>query len=74
MTKTISVNKHEFNVRKVDEINERILKKEEQLKETTNFFTILKKRRELRKLYKQIRVHGEEVLEFENRNNEDNLF
>lgn len=65
MNKNISDNKHEFNVRRVSELNDTILKLEEELKVTTGFFNSLKLRSELRRLYKQINVHGSEVLEYE---------
>lgn len=65
MYKNISDNKHEFNVRRVSELNDTILKLEEELKVTTGFFNSLKLRSELKRLYRQINAHGNEVLEYE---------
>lgn len=65
MTKGITINKHEFNVRRVDELNLDILAKEQELLETEGFYNTLKVKLELRKLYKQINNHGSEVLLFE---------
>ncbi len=63
----ISINKHEYNVRRVTEINSLILTKEEELKNTTGLINIFKVKRELKKLYKDIAIHGREVLEYENK-------
>lgn len=68
MTKGITINKHEFNVRRVDELNLDILAKEEELTNTVGFFNVLKVKLELRKLYKMINNHGTEVLQFERQN------
>lgn len=64
-TRFISINKHEFNVRRVSELNEVILAKEEELRNTKGFINTMKVKLELRKLYKQITVHGSEVMAFE---------
>lgn len=68
----ISQNKHEFNVRRMDELNEVIKEKELELKKANGFFQTLVIKAELRKLYKQLNNHGTEVLEFEyyNANND----
>lgn len=65
MIKSISDNKHEFNVRRVEEINEAILEKEAELKNIEGFVKTIKVKLELRRLYKQINIHGTEVLRYE---------
>ena len=65
MNKTISINKHEYNQRMVVELNEEILKLENELKETKGFTKVLKRKLKLRKLYKMINIHGQETLKFE---------
>lgn len=68
MTNTISVNKHEYNQRRVLELNKEILKKESELKNTKGFINKIKIKLELRKLFKEINIHGEETLQFETSN------
>ncbi len=69
MPKNISINKHEYNQRRVIELNKEILKLENKLKETKGFINILKLKLKLKKLYKTINIHGEETLEYEIKNN-----
>ncbi len=66
--KNISINKHEYNERRVIELNKEILNLENKLKDTKGFINVLKLRLRLRKLYKTIHIHGEETLEFEKQN------
>lgn len=68
----ISQNKHEYNVRRMDEINEQIKEKELELKNASGFFHTFVLKSELRKLYKDLNAHGTEVLEYEyfNSNND----
>lgn len=61
----ISQNKHEYNVRRINELNEVIREKELQLKKANGFFQTFLIKHDLRKLHKQLNIHGTEVLEFE---------
>lgn len=61
----ISQNKHEYNVRRMDEINEVIKEKELELENAEGFFQTFVIKLELRKLYKELNNHGTEVLEYE---------
>ncbi len=63
----ISINKHEYNVRRVEELDSLIIAKEKELRKTSGLINIIKAKIELKKLYKDISVHGKEVLEFENK-------
>lgn len=65
MYKYISPNKHQYNVRMVDELNKVIREKEEELKEAKNFIETFRLKLKLRKLYKKLTVHGTEVMEYE---------
>lgn len=63
----ISQNKHEFNMRRVEELNIQILNKEKELRNSEGFLAKFKLRNEIKKLYKSLNNHGNEVLEFEYR-------
>lgn len=65
MIRTVTVNRYEFSVRKVDELNEAILLKEQELKSTKGFLNTYLVKLELKKLYKQINLHGEDVIQYE---------
>lgn len=69
LQKYISQNKHEFNVRRVDELNKEILAKESELKNTKGFLAKFKLRIEIKNLYRTLNDHGNEVLAFEYRQN-----
>lgn len=66
----ISINKYEYNLRKIDEINEKIIKLEKELNEVKGFNKTLTLKTELRELYKQLNIHGSEALEFEIHNSQ----
>ena len=68
----ISANKHEFNVRRVDELIAVIDEKEKELKTTEGFFKTFKLKSEIRRLYRVLRSHGNEVLEYEYQNSKYN--
>lgn len=61
----ISQNKHEYNVRRIEELNKMIKEKESELKKADGFFQTFLIKHDLRKLHKQLNIHGTEVLEFE---------
>lgn len=63
----ISINKHEFNVRQVEELGKKLLEKESKLEETKGLFAQFKLKAEIRRIRKRLIAHGEEVLEFEYR-------
>lgn len=65
MTKTISINKYEYNQRMVLALDEEILSLEKELKETKGIINNLKLKLKLRKLYKKINNYGQETLMFE---------
>lgn len=65
LSRHISQNKHEYNVRRVKELNEIIKEKELELKQADGFFQTVIIKHDLRKLHKQLNIHGTEVLEFE---------
>ncbi|HHT55591.1 MAG TPA: hypothetical protein GX012_03415 [Acholeplasma sp.] len=65
MMNYISQNKHEYNVRRMDELISKLNKKEKELKTVTGFFNTLKLKLEIRKLYKVLETHGSEVLDYE---------
>lgn len=65
MLRYISANKNEYNVRKVEELNDLILEKEKELVNTKGFINTLKLKIEIKKLYKQINTHGSEVMQYE---------
>ncbi|MDY0278281.1 MAG: hypothetical protein RBQ97_09390 [Acholeplasma sp.] len=65
MYKNISINKNEYNVRRVDELNVELLEKEKELENTVGFFNRLKVKNDIRKITKLLNTHGSEVLEFE---------
>ncbi len=73
MGKHISINKHEYNLRKVEELNNEIALKEETLKDTTGFINVLKLKHEIKKLYKQLDIHGTEVLAYEYKESQEHL-
>ncbi|VEU80996.1 hypothetical protein [Haploplasma axanthum] len=66
MYRHISDNKNEYNVRRVDELNEVLLEKERELNDTKGFFNVLKLKLEIKKIYKEISKYGSEVMEYEN--------
>lgn len=68
----ISINKHQFNVRRVEELGKKLLEKEKELENTEGFFAQFKLKSEIRRIRRRLMRHGEEVLEFEYRkiNNE----
>ncbi|VEU80995.1 hypothetical protein [Haploplasma axanthum] len=65
MHKNISINKYEYSLRRVDELNEVLLEKERELKNTQGFINRFKLNLEVKRLYKQISEYGSEVLEYE---------
>ncbi|MCR1808968.1 hypothetical protein [Haploplasma modicum] len=67
MIKHISDNKHEFNLRRVEELSKEMTEKENELKSTKGFFNVRKIKKELKKINAQIEVHAEEISEFERR-------
>lgn len=67
VNKYITMNKHEFNVRRVEELNSDILAKEKELETVKGFFNTLRVKSQLSRLYRLINIHGSEVLEFEYR-------
>ena len=68
----ISINKHQFNVRRVEELGKKLLEKEKELENIEGFFAQFKLKSEIRRIRRRLMRHGEEVLEFEYRkiNNE----
>jgi len=72
MMNYISQNKHEYNVRRMDELISKINKKEKELKSTEGFFKTFKLKSEIRRLYRVLRSHGNEVLEYEYINSKHN--
>jgi len=69
----ISTNKHEYNIRRVDELSGRILMKEKELDNASGLLEVIKIKLQLRKLNKQINVHGSEVLHYEQTKFESDL-
>lgn len=67
MIKHISDNKHEFNLRRVEELSKEMTEKENELKSTKGFFNVRKIKKELKKINAQIEVHAKEISEFERR-------
>lgn len=61
----ISDNRYEWSVRRVDEINKEIKERTSQLKNIKGFWARVKTRLHIRKLNKQLFMHGEEVLQYE---------
>lgn len=61
----ISENKHEFNVRRVNELSKELDEFEKKLSSTNGFFNRLKIKRTIRKLNKQLKTHNEEIFLFE---------
>jgi len=69
----ITASKHEFNVRRVDELIAVIDEKEKELEMTEGFLKTFKLKSEIRRLYRILRNHGSEVLEYEYRNSQQNI-
>lgn len=61
----ITANKHEYNLRKFEELNSEIRRKEKELSKSKGFFKTYKLKNEIKKLYDELNNHGEEVLRFE---------
>lgn len=61
----ISINKHNYNIRRVNELNQEIIKKEKELVNTKGFFNTLEIKAEIRELYKKLNAHGQEVIDYE---------
>ena len=66
--KYISTNKHEWNVRMVEEYNVKIQELKNKLKKENTFLGKLKLKSQTRKLSKKLSVHGNEVLLYEYNN------
>lgn len=67
LNRYISTNKYEFNVRRIEELDKKILAKEAKLQKVNGFFNTIKVKQELKKLYKQIQAFGSEAIEYEQR-------
>lgn len=61
----ISDNKHEFNLRRVEELTLELENMENKLKEEKNFFKKFKIRRIIRKIKKQLKTHNDEIILYE---------
>lgn len=61
----ISDNKHEFNVRRVEELSKELNEYEEKLKTANGFFNKLKIRKAIKKIEKQLKDHNDEIFLYE---------
>jgi len=61
----ISDNKHEFNVRRVNELEKELKEFEEKLENATGFFNRLKIKRAIKKINKQLKIHNDEIFLYE---------
>lgn len=65
----ISDNRHEWNVRRVEEMQTEIEDQKKVVSEAEGFFNKMREKRVLRKLIKRQRKHGEEVFQYETNRN-----
>lgn len=65
MNKHISDNKHEFNLRRVDELASELTLLEKDLENTNGFFNRLKVKKKIKKVNKQIDTHANEISFYE---------
>lgn len=72
ITNHISVNKHEYNVRKMEELDKEILEKKKEMLNAKGFLKTYKLRRELNVLFRKLTKHGTETLIFERQRAESN--
>lgn len=74
VTKHISVNKHEYNVRQMEKLNKKILEKEKEILSSKGFLKTIKLERELSNLLRKLAEHGTETLIYERQRAENNNF
>lgn len=70
--KHVSDNKHEFNLRRVDELSLELTKLENELEKTKGFFNRFKVSRQIKKLNREINAHAAEIVIYEQMKIEQN--
>lgn len=61
----ISDNKHEFNVRRVNELEKELQEFEKKFKNANGFFNKMKIKRAIKKIQKQLKIHNDEIFLYE---------